>query len=186
MRRRTSLYVQTTNGGSLMKPSSQLSTACADAPISLLQKALGLHDAALKALDFVTPALDLGIRILIGLVFFQSGLTKIASWSITLALFQGEYSVPLLPPVLAAYLGTAAELGFPILLVLGLGTRYAAFGLFVFNIIAVISYPGLGEVGLKDHQYWGLFLLVTLLHGPGRLSLDYLIGRWLGRGTARR
>ncbi|MGU7779190.1 DoxX family protein [Burkholderia sp. PU8-34] len=167
-----------------MKPSSRLSPVRADAPANLLQKAIELHRAARKALDFVTPALDLGVRVLIGLVFFQSGLTKIASWSTTLVLFQSEYTVPLLPPAVAAYLGAAAELGFPIFLVLGLGTRYAAFGLFVFNIVAVISYPGLGEVGLMDHKYWGLFLLVTLLHGPGRLSLDYLIGRWLGRGTS--
>jgi putative oxidoreductase len=169
-----------------MKPSSHLSTELSAPSSILMMRALALRGAALRALEFITPALDLGIRILIGLVFFQSGLTKIASWSSTLALFQGEYAVPLLPPALAAYLGTAAELGFPLFLVLGLGTRFAAFGLFVFNIIAVISYPGLGEVGLRDHQYWGLLLLVTLLHGPGRLSLDYLIGRWLGRDPARR
>jgi putative oxidoreductase len=50
----------------------------------------------------------------------------------------------------------------------------------VFNVVAVISYPDLGEVGLKDHQYWGLLLLVTLCHGPGRLSLDHLIRRHFG------
>ena len=52
-----------------------------------------------------------------------------------------------------------------------------AFVLFVFNIIAVVSYPDLGDVGLRDHQTWGLLLLVTLLHGPGKLSLDHLIAR---------
>jgi putative oxidoreductase len=56
--------------------------------------------------------------------------------------------------------------------------------LFVFNIIAVVSYPDLGAAGLKDHQLWGLLLLVTLLHGPGALSLDRLIGRrWLAAAT---
>jgi putative oxidoreductase len=110
-------------------------------------------------------------------VFFKSGLTKIASWSTTLALFENEYAVPLLPPELAAYLGTGVELGLPVLLVLGLGTRLSAAVMFVFNIIAVISYPDLSEVGLKDHQYWGLLLLLTLFHGPGRLSLDHLIRR---------
>ena len=45
-----------------------------------------------------------------------------------------------------------------------------------------MSYPDLGDVGLRDHQMWGLLLLVTLLHGPGKLSLDHLIGRrFLGR-----
>jgi len=168
-----------------MKLSPPLASTRTYARSSPLQKAIGLYKATLRVLEFVTPALDLGIRILIGLVFFQSGLTKIASWSTTLALFHSEYSVPLLPPVVAAYLGTAAELGFPIFLVLGLGSRFAAFGLFIFNIVAVVSYPDLGEVGLRDHRYWGLFLLVILLHGPGKLSLDHLIGRWLGRGTSR-
>jgi len=167
-----------------MKLSPPLSAPRDTEASGVTPKAIALYHAALRALEFATPVLDLGIRIMIGLVFFQSGLTKIASWSSTLALFQGEYSVPLLPPVLAAYMGTAAELGLPIFLVLGLGSRFAAFGLFVFNIIAVISYPGLGEVGLRDHRYWGLFLLVTLLHGPGKLSLDYLIRRWLSHARA--
>jgi len=62
-----------------------------------------------------------------------------------------------------------------------LGARFAAIGLFVLNAVAVISYPDLSEAGLKDHQYWGLLLLVVALHGPGRLSLDRLIrGKWLG------
>ena len=57
--------------------------------------------------------------------------------------------------------------------------RFAAAALFIFNIVAVISYPDLGEVGLRDHQVWGLMLLVTLLHGPGRLSIDHLLRRWI-------
>jgi putative oxidoreductase len=151
----------------------------------LSAKAIMAGKLVIHALEFMTPVLDLGIRVVIGLVFFQSGLTKIASWTTTLALFHGEYAVPFLPPALAAYLGTAVELGMPVLLVLGLATRGAAFVLFVFNIIAVISYPGLGEVGLRDHQYWGLFLLVTLLHGPGKLSLDHLLGQHVARALGR-
>jgi putative oxidoreductase len=54
--------------------------------------------------------------------------------------------------------------------------------LFVFNIIAVISYPELNAAGLEQHQVWGLMLLVTLLHGPGKLSVDHwLRSRWLGK-----
>jgi len=126
---------------------------------------------------WIAPALDLGIRLLVGAAFFQSGLTKIASWSATLALFDSEYAVPLLPPQVAAYVGTGAELFLPVLLVLGLGGRLAAAAMFVFNIIAVISYPDLSAAGLKDHQYWGLLLLITVFHGPGKLSLDYPIRR---------
>ncbi len=127
--------------------------------------------------NWLVHPLDFGIRLLLANVFFTAGMTKIASWSTTVALFENEYAVPLLPPEIAAYLGTGAELLFPVLLVLGLGTRFAALGLFVLNVVAVISYPDLSEVGLKDHQYWGLLLLVTALHGPGKLSLDHLLRR---------
>ena len=128
---------------------------------------------------WLAPVLDHAIRIWVGMVFFQSGLTKIQSWDTTLSLFENEYAVPLLPPQLAAVMGTAAELALPVFLVLGLGGRLAAGALFVFNIIAVVSYPDLGEVGLKDHQYWGLLLLVVLLHGPGKISVDHFLRRRL-------
>lgn len=130
-----------------------------------------------RALGLGAPLADLAVRLFVAAVFFQSGLTKIANWDSTLSLFENEYAVPLLPSNVAAFLGTGVELFFPVLLVAGLGTRFAAFVLFVFNIVAVVSYPDLGAAGLKDHQLWGLLLLVTLLHGPGALSLDRLIGR---------
>jgi len=136
-----------------------------------------LYSQLVKLLNCAAPAGDLLIRLWVASVFFKSGLTKIQNWDGTLYLFQNEYHVPLLPPELAAYAGTATELCFPVLLALGLGTRLTAGVLFVFNIIAVLSYPDLGEVGLKDHQYWGLLLLVPLLHGPGKIALDYLIGK---------
>ena len=126
---------------------------------------------------YFVPVLDLAIRLWVAKVFFMSGLTKVQSWDTTLSLFENEYSVPFLPPEVAAYAGTFTELFFPVLLVLGLGTRFAAGVLFVFNIVAVISYPDLGEVGLKDHQYWGLLLLIPLLHGPGKISIDHFIRR---------
>jgi putative oxidoreductase len=134
--------------------------------------------------QYLAPVLDLAIRLWVAKVFFLSGLTKIQSWDSTLSLFESEYSVPFLPPELAAYMGTFTELFFPVLLVLGLGTRFAAGVLFVFNVIAVLSYPDLGEIGLKDHQYWGLLLLIPLLHGPGKISIDHFIRRhFFGRGA---
>lgn len=143
----------------------------------LRSRVLARVRTATGGLQAFAPVLDLGIRVFIASVFFKSGLTKIATWSSTISLFENEYAVPLLPPEIAAFLGTGIELVFPLLLVLGLGARFSAGVLFVFNIIAVISYPDLGDVGLRDHQTWGLLLLVTLLHGPGKLSLDHLIER---------
>jgi putative oxidoreductase len=145
---------------------------------NLIGAGVALAKTVISGLEvYLVPILDLAIRIWLGMVFFQSGLTKIQSWDTTLSLFENEYAVLLLAPELAAYLGTATELIFPVLLVLGLGGRLSAAVLFVFNIIAVLSYPDLGEVGIKDHQYWGLLLLIPLLHGPGKISIDHFIRR---------
>jgi putative oxidoreductase len=145
----------------------------------LRSRAVARLHATSRGLQALSPAVDLVVRLFVASVFFKSGLTKIATWSSTISLFENEYAVPLLPPEVAALLGTGVELLFPVLLAIGLGTRFSAFVLFVFNIIAVVSYPDLGEVGLRDHQTWGLLLLVTLLHGPGKLSLDHLVARRL-------
>jgi putative oxidoreductase len=136
-----------------------------------------------RLLAWLAPAGDLVIRLWVANVFLKSGLTKIAGWDSTLFLFSNEYHVPLLPPELAAYLGTFAELCFPVLLALGLGTRFSALALFIFNIFAVVSYPFLwteeGQVGFTNHVTWGLLLLVPMLHGAGKLSLDELLGKRL-------
>ena len=129
----------------------------------------------IKALEFVGPVVDLGIRLYLANVFWQSGVNKFQSWDSTLFLFEYEYQVPLLSPKLAAYLGTGAELFFPVLLAIGLGGRFAAISLFIFNIIAVISYPGLNEVGVAQHQLWGLMLLLPVCYGPGKISIDHFI-----------
>lgn len=145
-----------------------------------------LVQRAYRALDFLAPVVDLAVRLWIAAVFFRSGLTKIQSWDTTILLFTNEYHVPLLSPELAAVLGTAAELVLPVFLALGLGGRLAAAALFVFNIVAVISYPDLGDAGIEQHQVWGLLMLVTVLHGPGALSVDRLIARWLGHADGGR
>ena len=145
-----------------------------------MERASKLYGQFTRFLNLLAPAGDLAIRLWVANVFFKSGLTKLANWDGTLALFANEYQVPFLSPTLAAYAGTATELIFPVLLALGLGTRFTAFALFVFNIFAVASYPDVGEVGLKDHQHWGLLLLVPLLHGAGKLSLDHFLAKWFG------
>ena len=138
-----------------------------------MQKLIILARPIIRGLDFLSPLLDLAIRVWVANVFWKSGMTKIASWDSTVALFTYEYHVPLLSPEIAAFLGTGVELTMPVLLVLGLGARFSAAVLFVLNVVAVISYPDLNEIGLKDHYYWGLLLLITLLHGPGKLSVDH-------------
>ena len=134
----------------------------------------------IKGLNAAQPLIDLGIRLWVAYAFWRSGLASVRDWQTTLDLFTYEYQVPLLSPQVAAVLGTGVELIFPVLLAVGLATRFSAAALFLFNIVAVVSYPGLGEAGLKDHIYWGILLLVTLLHGPGKLSIDHFIRRkWM-------
>ena len=128
-------------------------------------------------LDRLSPVGDLLLRLWVAYAFWVSGLAKIQTWDSTLYLFKEEYSVPLLPPEFAAYLGTTVELAFPVLLTFGLLGRLAAGVLFLFNIVAVISYPDLNAAGLEQHKVWGIMLLLGLLHGPGKLSLDYWIGK---------
>jgi putative oxidoreductase len=126
---------------------------------------------------WLTPLFDLVIRCYVASVFLRSGWLKISDWSSTLALFKYEYHVPGLSPAVAAVLGAGGELVLPVLLILGLAGRFGAAGLTVVNLVAVISYPDLSDLGRQDHLLWGVLLVVTLLHGPGRLSLDYWIKR---------
>lgn len=128
--------------------------------------------------EYLAPIFDLGLRWFLADVFFKSGLTKIQTWDSTLYLFREEYHVPLLNPELAAWLATGAELGLPALLVLGLLGRFAAAGLFILNVVAVVSYPELSEAGLSHHLYWGILLGVPLVN-RSKWSLDtWLEKRW--------
>ena len=147
--------------------------------MSLLARLDAVCTPVVRVLEWLQPVFVLAVRLYVASVFIKSGLTKIASMDSTILLFTHEYQVPLLSPEVAAYLSTGAELILPVLLALGLGGRLAAAALFAFNIVAVFSYPELNEVGVMQHQYWGVLLLIPLLYGPGKLSIDYLIRRRL-------
>ena len=151
-----------------------MTTTTFSEPKDKLMKLKDLLEKTTETLTFLSPVGDLILRCWVAYAFWVSGLTKIQNWDSTLYLFNDEYAVPLLPPEIAAYLGTATELGFPVLLAFGLLGRFAALSLFLFNIVAVLSYPDLGAAGIEQHKVWGVMLLVCLLHGPGELSLDYL------------
>ena len=142
--------------------------------LALMRRAADLAQPAITWLEALQPAAQLAARLYVAQVFFMSGLTKLRDWDITLALFADEYDVPLLPPEVAAFAGTAGELVLPVLLVAGLGGRFAALGLSVVNIVAVLSLPGIEPAALQQHQFWGSLLLALLLWGPGPWSLDAL------------
>lgn len=142
-----------------------------------------------RTLDLLAPYIDFIIRLWIARFFFDAALTKIDNWSQTLLAFQHQYTVPFLSPQIAATIGTGAEIILSVLLVLGLGGRISILIFFLYNAIVAASFPHLwtpeGAGGLAMHTSWGLLLALLMVHGPGKLSLDYLISKWHQRNRDR-
>lgn len=120
-------------------------------------------------------------RVILGLVFWLSAQTKIEGFALkasTFFLFENEYKVPLIPPDVAAYMATAAELTCPLLLWAGLATRFGATALLCMTlVIQIFVYPN----AYVTHGLWAIGLLYLIKYGPGRLSLDHLIrSRYMG------
>ena len=118
------------------------------------------------------------LRLFPAAVFFTSGRTKVDGFlhikDSTWFLFQNDYALPLIPPGAAAVMATAAEHVFPVLLVLGLFTRAAALALLGMTlVIQIFVYPGAWQV----HGVWAACFLALLLRGPGRVSLDRVLGQ---------
>src|SRR6266852_4750802 len=113
---------------------------------------------ALQCLDRIPYALlALPLRIAVATVFWNSAMAKLANWDTTLALFTDDYKVPILPPEVAAYLAASIELTTPVLLVLGLFTRFAALVLLgMTTVIEVFVYPQ----AWPTHIQWAAMLLV--------------------------
>ncbi len=133
------------------------------------------YTTASTLLEKLHSLVSLSARLYIAQVFFLAGLTKIKDWDTTLFLFEEEYQVPFLSYELAAYLGTFGELVFPILLAIGLATRFSAIALSVVNIVAVISLEEIAPAALYLHVVWGILLAQIVIYGSGFLSAD----RWL-------
>ena len=125
-------------------------------------------------------ALDLVLlvsRIAIAAVFFYSGRTKVSGWltvtDTAVGLFRDEYRLPLVDPALAAHAAAYAEHLFPVLLVLGIGTRFAALALLGMTlVIEVFVYPD----AWPTHLSWAAPLLLLAGRGAGRFSIDRGLG----------
>jgi putative oxidoreductase len=117
---------------------------------------------------------QLMFRIAIATVFWSAGLTKIASWGSTVALFRDEYMVPLLPPGIAAAISATFELSCSVLIIVGLATRLATMPLLGMTfVIEVFVYPEYWAM----HLMWASILLFLLTKGPGVVSLDHCLKR---------
>ena len=123
-------------------------------------------------LNRLQPVAGLLARMYVAHAFFWAGLTKLRDWETTLFLFTDEYKVPLLPPAVAAIMGTGGELVLPVFLAFGLGGRFAALGLSVVNVVAVVSLSEIAPAALQQHMLWGALLGCVAIHGPGTWSLD--------------
>jgi len=135
------------------------------------------------ALEHVPYAvLALPLRFAIATIFWNSAMAKLANWDAALALFVEEYRVPVLPPEVAASMAVSIELVTPVLMVLGLFTRPAAFVLLgMTTVIEVFVYP----LAWPTHLQWAAMLLVLLCRGAGGLSLDAWLWRRFGEERGR-
>lgn len=133
-------------------------------------------------------------RFSIAAIFWKSGQTKIQDFAIdivsgeftlgmprlsdsVIALFRDEYKLPLVPPELAAPMAAFAEHLFPLLLLVGLASRFSALALLVMTLtIQLLVYPD----AWPTHGVWAAVLLFLMAKGPGVLSLDHLIYRRYG------
>lgn len=150
--------------------------------MTLARSGLTLWQGLTAGLNSTRPLLALLARLYVAEAFFLSGLTKIRDWDTTLALFADEYHVPLLPTPVAAFMGAGGELVLPVLLALGLGGRFAALGLSVINVVAVISLSEIAPAALQQHITWGVLLAALAIYGGGGWSADGLLVKpWLRR-----
>lgn len=131
-------------------------------------------------------------RFSIAAVFWLSGQTKIQNFAVNIVsgeftlgwprlsdsvvdLFREEYQLPLVPPELAALLAAFAEHVFPLLILIGLATRFSALALLVMTLtIQIFVYPD----AYPTHGTWAAILLYLIAKGPGVFSLDALIARY--------
>jgi putative oxidoreductase len=137
----------------------------------LISNIINLYLRIISKLDKIPLTLLIFfIRVWMARIFWYSGLTKIADWESTVALFKYEYKVPIISPEIASILSTAVELCCPVLLILGLATRLATIPMIFMVIIIEITY-----LDMREHYYWIMLLLMILTYGPGKISLDNLL-----------
>jgi putative oxidoreductase len=123
------------------------------------------------------------LRVALALPFLRAGETDWDDWfvlsfgvkarfaDLRLHIFGAEYPFP--QPDLMALAAGVAEVALPALLIVGLGTRYAALGLLVMTAVIQLSFP---EGWANFHLYWASLALAILTFGPGKIALDYVLG----------
>lgn len=127
---------------------------------------------------------QLVLRLALAVPFWRSGILKWGGFlklnDTAVTLFSDEFMLHLpggpyhFPaPTVMAFLSGCGEIMFPVLLVLGLGTRLAGLGLLFMTLIVELTVPD----GWPIHITWAAMALAIMAYGPGRVSFDHLIGR---------
>ena len=137
--------------------------------------------------EVALPSLvQLVMRLALAVPFWRSGILK---WNgflklsdTAVALFSDEFMLHLpggpyhFPaPAVMAFLSGCGEIMFPVLLVLGLGTRFAALGLLFMTLIVELTVPE----GWPIHLTWAAMALGIMAWGPGRISIDHVARSFL-------
>jgi putative oxidoreductase len=168
-------------------------------------------EAIVTRLDRIPQSvISLAARVFPAALFWSSGQTKVEGWHVAetftaclahgcnpirelvaqagslrlsdsvVDLFRDEYALPLIQPEIAARLAAVSEHVFPFLLVIGLASRLATLALLGMTAVVEYVYPSLWPL----HGTWATCFLVVVARGPGIVSLDYLIGRFMRRRGA--
>lgn len=130
------------------------------------------------------PLTDLAIRLYMANIFFKGGWLKFENylngrWEDTVTAFSDYHPIPGVDPNIAAVAGTAGEVILPVLLALGLFTRFGAAGLLVMTLVIQFVVPADYGVANSDHYMWMLLLAVPFFKGPSILSADFLLGKFV-------
>jgi putative oxidoreductase len=142
------------------------------------------HRASLILQRIANPSLTLLLlRVALAVPFWRSGILKWDGFlqlnDTAVLLFSSEFMLhlpggpyPFPAPAVFAFLAGCAEIVLPVLLVLGLATRFAALGLLAMTIVVELTVPD----GWPIHLTWAAMALAVMAYGPGKLSLDRLLG----------
>lgn len=145
-----------------------------------------IFERVLRMLASFPPSItQLALRFALAVPFWRSGLTKwdgffqlsdsavyLFTEEFRLHIFGAEFGMP--APYLMAFVSSCGEILFPILLVLGLGTRVAAVGLLAMTAVIQLTIP---DGWANFHLPWAAMALAIANYGPGKVSIDQLIAR---------
>jgi putative oxidoreductase len=131
------------------------------------------------------------LRVALAVPFFKSGLTKWDGFlslspaavflfedEFKLHIFGQSYDFPL--PTAVAFLDGVAEIVLPVLLLVGLATRFSALGILVMTGVIQLVVP---EGWANFHLPWAALAVAIIALGPGTLSLDHVITRYVTLGS---